>query len=284
MTIRHFQIFNTVCTTGSFTEAAQQLNMTQPAVSMAIKELEANYRTKLFERANRRIFLTEAGNMLRSYSENIVTQTDEAEAVLRDSAGFKKCRIGVNVAAGENFLSDMLDRIGRMIPEAEISVVIGSNGDIEKKLYSNEIDIAVTDYRKDDDNICSKKVYCDPQVVICNPALYDKSSITVEELSEQRLLLRETGSGSRNCADAVFNSCDVTVTPFVESSSTLGIINAAKHGYGFGIVSEKIADNFADEKLKKVHIEDIKAERQYYLSYNRKKFMTSVMKRITEVI
>ena len=72
MTVRHMYIFKTVCECQSITAAAGKLNMTQPAVSVAIKELESFYQVKLFERMNRTIYLTEAGNTLREYADSIL--------------------------------------------------------------------------------------------------------------------------------------------------------------------------------------------------------------------
>ena len=93
MTVRHMYIFKTVCECQSITAAAGKLNMTQPAVSVAIKELESFYQVKLFERMNRTIYLTEAGNTLREYADSILDQFEEAEAVLRDGTSMARCRM-----------------------------------------------------------------------------------------------------------------------------------------------------------------------------------------------
>ena len=78
MTVRHMYIFKTVCECQSITAAAGKLNMTQPAVSVAIKELESFYQVKLFERMNRTIYLTEAGNTLREYADSILDKWRKA--------------------------------------------------------------------------------------------------------------------------------------------------------------------------------------------------------------
>ena len=101
MTIRHFEIFQTVCALGSITAAAGQLNMTQPAVSTAVRELESFYGTPLFERRNRRIYLTEAGGALLQYTGTILTQYQESVRALREESGHPLCRFGVNVTIGE---------------------------------------------------------------------------------------------------------------------------------------------------------------------------------------
>ena len=82
MTLRHLEIFSAVCAQESFTRAAEQLNMAQPAVSLAIRELEVFYNVRLFERMNRRVYLTEAGRTLRQYADTVLSQFQESVEVL----------------------------------------------------------------------------------------------------------------------------------------------------------------------------------------------------------
>ena len=149
MTVRHMYIFKTVCECQSITAAAGKLNMTQPAVSVAIKELESFYQVKLFERMNRTIYLTEAGNTLREYADSILDQFEEAEAVLRDGTSMARCRMGVNVSVGETFLPGMLKLLEEKIPGIHMEVLVGNTVTIEEKLNENEIDFAVVDGLKD---------------------------------------------------------------------------------------------------------------------------------------
>ena len=79
MTLRHFHIFSTVCKKESITKAAEELNMAQPAVSFAIRELESYYGTKLFERMNRRLYITDAGKQLLVYADSVLAQCKEAK-------------------------------------------------------------------------------------------------------------------------------------------------------------------------------------------------------------
>ena len=85
MTLRHLEIFSAVCAQESFTRAAEKLNMAQPAVSLAIRELEVFYNVRLFERMNRRVYLTEAGRTLRQYADTVLSQFQESVEVLRES-------------------------------------------------------------------------------------------------------------------------------------------------------------------------------------------------------
>ena len=108
MTIRHLTIFSEVCHLNSITKAAERLNMSQPAVSSAIRELETYYQTKLFERMNRRLYLTEPGQYLLQHADSVLAQLDEAKEYLSDIASATQIRIGSNVSFGESHLADGL--------------------------------------------------------------------------------------------------------------------------------------------------------------------------------
>lgn len=86
MTLRHLEIFRAVCARESITLAAEHLNMTQPAVSLAVKELEAFYGVQLLERMNRRIYITDAGRSLLQYADAVLSQFEESVRVLRTAA------------------------------------------------------------------------------------------------------------------------------------------------------------------------------------------------------
>ena len=104
MTLKHLRIFVEVCRMDSITKAAENLNMAQPAVSNAIRELESFYQVKLFERMNRKIYITSAGKYLCESADAILSQFDESKDVLLDIASSTKIRIGSNVSFGGYYL------------------------------------------------------------------------------------------------------------------------------------------------------------------------------------
>ena len=105
MTIRHLKIFLSVCE-NSFhtTKAAEELHMTQPAVSLAIKELEQHYGVILFDRIGRRLKITEAGQRLMEYSSHIISLFDDMEKGMKDWDSFGIIRIGASITIGSQFL------------------------------------------------------------------------------------------------------------------------------------------------------------------------------------
>lgn len=285
MTIRHLQIFRTVCDCQSITAAADKLGMTQPAVSIAIRELESFYQTKLFDRLHRRIYLTEAGLVLRQYTDMVLEQLDEATAVLRDKGNFMTCRLGVNITIGETILPELLELLQREIPTIQLEVIVNDIRTIERKLTDNEVDFIIVDILSNDEHVITAPIYTGNMVVVCSPTFYSGDSITVRELAEQKLLLREVGTGNRICTDAVFHAHGCPVRPIVASMSDLCLINLAKRGFGMTVMPEElVAESIAAGQLKAVKVKDGIFQRHYFLAYHERKYMTTTMKKVIAVL
>lgn len=285
MTIRHLQIFKTVCECKSITAAAERLNITQPSVSIAIKELEAFYHTKLFDRINRKIYLTEGGNTLWQYADTLLNQYDESISVLRSGEFFTKCRLGVNVSVAETFLAYVVNAIHTKIPNIILNINVQNNEQIDQLLTDNQIDFAIYDKINDrktkmvlpllEDNIC----------VCCAAKHCDKDSISFEELSQRPLLLREKGSGMRNLIDSEFSKRGYPQNIAAESTSTLALIELAQVGMGYALVPCRLAEKLrVDYKIKILSISDGYMKKSYHLAYNRNKFLNPVLESVINVL
>ncbi len=145
MTLRHLNIFITVCKKMSITAAAEVLNMTQPAVSIAIKELEAFYSSKLFNRVNKKIYLTEPGKMLLQYAENILLNFNRSISDLRSTQNEKKLCLGMTDGFAQLYSKDIIDHVKQAIPDITLTIKIADSNQLHIMLLSSDIDIAVSD-------------------------------------------------------------------------------------------------------------------------------------------
>ena len=143
MTKRHFTIFAEVCRQMSFSKAAEALNTTQPTVSLAIKELEEHYGVRLFERMNRRIYMTEAGRALLSTAQEVLRGFQQAEDQLRKAP--YRLRVGANVTFGATRLPRVLAQFRRKCPQVELSALVGNSDGIERLLLENRLDVGLVD-------------------------------------------------------------------------------------------------------------------------------------------
>ncbi len=285
MTIRHFQIFKAVCDSEGVTAAAERLNITQPTVSIAIKELEAFYSTKLFDRINRKIYLTQAGETLRQYVDSVLEQYDEATAVLRNGKAFMKCRLGVNVSFAETHLTEITSAIQEALPECDLQIIIQNNEQLEAMLSTNQIDFAIFDGVNERSSKNIEVLSREKMVLLVSKKLYAKDTITIEELSNKPLLMREKGSGVRNCVDRVFLSAGLPQKVLAEGISTMGLLSLTEQGMGFMFVPISFAEKIdANSSLGIVELDNEEINRTYYLSHNERKHLTQAMKQLKNIL
>ena len=206
MTIRHITIFRAVCENGyNSTKAAEVLHMTQPAVSLAIKELEQYYGVHLFDRIGRRLQITDAGQLFLQYAIHISDLFSDMETGLRDWDSKGILRIGASITIGSQFLPSYVKAFSEICPEIDVRVTVEQTERLEQKILSNELDCALIEGIAHDANIVTQAYMEDHLSVICGA---DKDwtqgqNITIEEFKKQRFLLREKGSGTREVFDRV---------------------------------------------------------------------------------
>ncbi|MDO4471467.1 MAG: LysR family transcriptional regulator, partial [Bacillota bacterium] len=272
-----------VCRQESITLAAESMNMAQPAVSHAVRELESYYGTKLFERMNRRLYITESGEQLLLYADSILSQFDEARDVLRDVHAVTKVRVGTNVSFGISSFPEILSEFSKEYPQIPFYTRIENSRQIEESLMRNELDFGIMDYPLNPRYFICNPVGKDIMTAVCAGSYKIKDQVTLEELCEYPLLLREKGSGSRNLTEEFVEKYKKNLNILMESISVQSLIEACSKGLGILIISKSIAESFMERyQLKEIKIQNTEATREYYFVYHKSKFLTKSMKAFQE--
>ena len=285
MTLRHLDIFRAVCQAESVTLAAERLNMTQPAVSLAIRELERFYGVRLFERMNRRIYITESGRTLLQYADTILSQFQESMQVLQETPLSGSCRFGVHVTFGETCLPAILNRLSSQLPQVTVRAFVVNSRKNEEMLLRNELDFAVVDNVTLSPGLISLPLCREPLAVVCHPDYRPGDRITLSELAGEQLLLREEGSGTRGSIDAVFQSVRTPVNTLLDSSSTSALLACARAGLGITILARSLVDTSLREgTLKELSVTDGSFFRQYYLAHHKSKYLTGSVRQVIRIL
>ena len=285
MTLRHLEIFRAVCQLESVTLAAERLNMTQPAVSLAIRELERFYGTRLFERMNRRIYITDAGRTLLQYADTILSQFQESVQVFQETQHGGSCRLGVHVTFGETCLPDILRQIANRLPQVTVRAFVGNSRQNEEMLLRNELDFAVTDNVTLSHGLVALPLCRESMAVVCAPGYRAGNTIALTELAGERLLLREEGSGTRRSTDAVFRAAGVAASALLDSSSTAALLSCAQAGLGVTILARSlVADALRVGTLRELTVTDGSFSRQYYLAHHKSKYLTDSVRQVIQVV
>lgn len=278
MTIRHMTIFRSVCENGyNSTKAAKALHMTQPAVSLAIKELEQYYGVRLFDRIGRRLQITDAGQHFLQYAIHISDLFSDMETGLRDWDSKGILRIGASITIGSQFLPSYVKAFTQICPGVDVRVTIEQSERLEQKILSNELDCALIEGVAHDSNIDSKSYMEDHLSVICGveKGWIQGQSISVEEFQKQRFLLREKGSGTREVFDRVTTQAGIHVVPVWEAMSTTALVNAVINGLGIAVLPHRmILPALRQGLIYTVKVEGLSFSRNFHIIHHKDKFLT----------
>ena len=194
------QVFNTVAKRLSFTKAAEELYITQPAVTKHIHEIESHFKLKLFERNGNKIKLTPAGNTLLQYTEQLFTIYSNLEFELNTftKRHTGKLRIGASTTVAQYVLPPVLAAFHKKFPDIQVTLTINNTDQIEQALINNNIDLGVIEGQSKNNLFKYTEFVNDELVLVAgiNHPLTKKQFIKPEDLLKIPLLLREPGSGT----------------------------------------------------------------------------------------
>ncbi len=267
MTRKHFTIFVEVCRFLNFSQAAEALNTTQPAVSLAVKELESHYSVALFERMNRRVYLTPAGEALLATAQDVLRGFQEAEETLGQGRPLA-LRVGANVSFGEAGLAQILGRFRQEHPQVRLRALVANSDKIQSLLAENQLDVGIVDGLGVSERLRAQPLYQEDLVLAAAPGRFPAPA-TVEELAALPLLLREPGSGLRSSVDRVFSQQGLAPQPLLESTSTAALAQAAKAGLGVAILPEALAQR--ESGLQVGTVPEVRFFRQFACALHRQK-------------
>ncbi|MCW9025327.1 MAG: LysR family transcriptional regulator [Gammaproteobacteria bacterium] len=240
LTFRQIKVFQAVARHLSYTQAAQSLHLSQPAVSMQVKQLEENIGLPLFEQMGKKIYLTDAGNEFFNYSQEITRLLDEADEVMESLKGIRGGKLSVSVASTANyFATRMLADFSREYGGVTISLDVTNRRGLLDQLINNETDLVIMGRPPRDLDLVTEPFMDNPLVVIAPPdhPLVKEKNIPMKTLQQETFVMRESGSGTRIAMQRFFSEQGVSLTTGMEMTSNEAIKQAVEAGLGLGIVS-----------------------------------------------
>ena len=281
MTIRHLKIFIAVATHGKMRHAAEVLLISQPAISQSIKELEAYYGVKLFERLSQKLYLTEEGNKLLTHARYVVDAFDNLNLMMRDETGLSKLRIGGSVSVGTYLLNDILDQMEVLIPDLELQVIVDNTSAIEHLVKTNQVDVALVEGIISCDELIQFPVYQDELVIIVGKShpLYAKEKVTLDELKDELWITREEGSINRNQYEQLLIEKNYTFKNKWICSNSETIKQTVMRGRGLAIISNLlIQKELSEGTLHILSVDHLPVIRDIKLIYHKDKYLSTPLK------
>ena len=240
ITLRQFKILEAVVEHGSYTEAAKALYMTQPAISMQIKQMEEQIELPLFERTGKQITLTEPGRELLHYARNIRQQLEEAELMMQELKGLKRGKLHLTMASTANYFApQLIASFHHQYPGAQVQLSVTNRAGLLRALGDNITDMAIMGVPPEGHDLTGIPFMENPLVIITWPdhPLARRQTVSLAEVAGEAFIARESDSGTRMAADRFFAEHGIELKAGMEMNRTEAIKQAVMAELGLGIVS-----------------------------------------------
>lgn len=267
------EVFYTVAKRLSFTKAAAELFITQPAVTKHIHELEDQYKARLFERRGNHIMLTEAGGLLLRHAESVFELYRNIEFEINSLSRRKEglLRIGASTTIAQYIVAPLLAKFRNKFPDVELSLVTGNTEQVEKSLLAKETEIGIIEGYSKNPEISYHEFLKDEIVLACSSKhpLANKNSLKPDELKNIRFVLREQGSGTLEVIDHALKEAGINHSSLkveIRLGNTESIKSYLLNSHAMAFLSvHAIADEVKRGELKVIDVETLSIERSFYL-------------------
>jgi len=275
ITFRQLSIFQVVAQCRSITRAAEQLHLSQPAVSMQIKKLEEAVGLDLTYLVGKQIHLTEAGEEMLRYCQRIGKTLAEAEAVFAGLKGVRHGRLSIAVASTVNyFATKLIAQYHKQYPDIQIRLEVTNRVRLLEQLEGYEKDIILMGRPPDSPDLVHQPFMDNPLVVIAAPEhpLAGRRRISLETIQREPFVLRELGSGTRVALEGFFREKGIDLGTRTEMSSNEAIKQAVMAGLGLGVVSAHTVElELSAGALVILDVAHFPIRRQWYVVHRRDK-------------
>jgi len=269
LTFRQLKVFEVVARLLNYTRAAKELHLSQPAVSMQIKQLEEQADTPLIEKLGKKLYLTEVGHEMYNYARSTMQQLLDLEETIAQMKTLQQGHLKLAVASTANhFVIRLLARFARVHPKISISLDVTNRSSLLDLLDQNECDLVIMGRPPDGHNLISSPFLENPLVVVSNPNHYlaEKNHVSLKELAKEEFVIREEGSGTRSAIERFFKEHDLEFKTKMDMSNNRAIKHAAEEDLGLAIVSMHTLEvELKAKTLKILNVKGFPIYRHWYV-------------------
>ena len=291
MNIHQVHIFNSAAQTLSITETAKKMHLSQPSVSIQIKDLEDALNVRLFERINRRITLTDAGKVFFEYSKKLLSLIDEINGVMNEfgSGDVGRLVLGASSTVGIYVLPKFLGEFKDLFPKAEIALHIQNRQEAVEQCLAGELDFAFMQDPPKHPDLQSEFFMKDELVIVCSPKhrWAGRDHLTMKMLTSEPepIILREEGSGTRDLIEFVLKRFGIERKVTMELSSSDGIKRAVEANLGIAVLSKNvILGELRNKSIVALPIKDLNTKREFFIVRNKKRRFLPLMVKFYDFI
>lgn len=286
-----YRVFYTVANHCNITKASKELNISQPAISKSIKNLEDQLGGQLFVRTKRGVILTEEGKEFYNYIKQAIEYITNAENKFTNLINLETgyIKIGISTTLTKEFLLPYLEKFHASYPKIDIQIITSLTSDLFSKLKNGLIDIIILNindknYGNDIDIIKCKKIN-DCFVVNNNYKELLNKELSMKDLNNYPLILQAKGSNTREFLDNIARKNNVIFKPNIELASYSLVVEFSKIGLGIGYATkEYIKDKIKNKELYELRIKETIPSRYIGIALSKNHLPNFGTKKLVEII
>lgn len=269
-TLHQLKVFETTARLGSFTKAAEKLEITQPTVSSQVKQLSKAIGLPLFEQIGKQLYLTETGKELLLTCEEVFSHLDNFEMKVADFKGTKegKLRLAV-ITTAKYFIPRLLGSFCQLYPDIDVSLQVVNHQQIQERMLGNQDDLYILSQPPAEIELNCQPFLDNPLVVVANRnhPLAKRQQISAQDLELYPFILREIGSGTRKIVQQFFQANQLNIKVRLELGSNEAIKQAILGNLGISVLSKHTLTSDHNEDLVILDVQNFPLIQQWYICY-----------------
>lgn len=280
ITIRQLELFIALVKTPHLGKVSKEVHLSQSAISTAIKNLETQLETKLFDRSNKKIILNENGRLFFSHVEPLIKQMYWCENIFRDAHLHGSLNIGVSTSIAKSILPRMLYRFVELHEGVAFKTETGNTQMVVNLIEKGEVDIGFIEGEHHCVDI-QKEVFGTDELYIVtgDRELAEKKAYRMEELLEKRWILREKGSGTREVFLEHLGDMTADLNVFMHIDNTGGVKSVLRNSNTLACMSRyHVKHELEHNSLYRVRVKDMNFTRPFYIILHRNKYISGLLK------
>lgn len=278
ITIRQLEVFDAVARHASHTRAADEIGLTQPAVSMQMKQLENQLQVQLLEQQGKSLRVTEAGAEVLRRARAVLDELDGLENALNEMKGLKRGKLRISTVTTVNYFAPTLLRtFCTRYPGIEVTVGVANRQELLNQLADNALDLVIMGRPPEDAGLLADPFLENPLVIVA-PAdhpLAHATGIPPERLEAEVFLMRERGSGTRGAMERWLDEHGLTIRSSVEVSGAEALKQGVQAGLGLALMSrDAVQMELNLGRLVELNVQDFPIPRHWYLVHREGKHLS----------
>ena len=288
MEVRDLQVFISVAKHLNYTRAGEEVHLSQPSVSVRIKQLESELGVKLFEQLGKKVSLTEAGQLLVPYANRVLTSVEDARHAIEELQGLDRgsLRIGASTTPGMYIIPRTIARFKELHPQIDVHLGIRDTREIQDGVIKNEFDFGFVGGHLAGDEVDVLPWLTDELVLIVPPThrLANKKSVKQDDLMKERFIGRESRSATRATVANRLKEWEAQSETIMEMENPESLKKAVQSGLGIAFISKFAVETELKAKaLAAVRIHKVQMSRELKIVYRRDKHLGRAARAFIEI-